>query len=155
MQLGIIVLAAIAALGLIWVWSGAGEAMCMRVQASSPTHLAHLKFDETVKAVIQVSQAASGQIYGQLLHKQDQTHYVRSASTVEARWAAGTKLVMGKSNDIRPGAIIYLAGRLAPDRSIHASQIVVLTRYVRVNQEIEPPQQTQNWERPTGHSQLS
>jgi hypothetical protein len=39
---------------------------------------------------------------------------------------------MGKQTDIHPAAVVHLTGVLKKDRSVDASQIVILTGYVEI-----------------------
>jgi len=39
---------------------------------------------------------------------------------------------MGKAEDVRAGAVVHVTGKMAADRSVQATQIVILTGYVQV-----------------------
>jgi hypothetical protein len=43
-----------------------------------------------------------------------------------------TKFVMGKAEDVRVGAVVHLTGAMQEDRSVAAQQIVILTKYVKI-----------------------
>lgn len=128
----IFMLAALAALSLAFVWSGAGRMMRMQTRAASHSEFLQLKPQDSAKIVVEVSEATEGRIHGKLLEKQDETHYTRTANAAEVVWGKDTALVMGKVEDIRAGAIVHVTGKVAADRSVQAQQIVILTGYVQV-----------------------
>ena len=128
----IFMLAALAALSLVFVWRGAGKMMNMQTHAANQAEFAQLKSQDVAKIVVEVTGAAEGRILAKLLEKQDETHYVRTAIQAEVVWGKDTALVMGKSEDIHTGAIVHVMGKVADDHSVHAQQIVILTGYVQV-----------------------
>jgi len=67
-----------------------------------------------------------------MLEKQGETHYTRTTKDVETTWDKHTAIVMGKADDIKPGAVVHVTGKLAADHSVEATQIVILTGYVQV-----------------------
>ena len=130
--LSVIAIAIVAALSLIYVWSGAGKMMKMQAEAASNAAFAGLKADDQAKLVIEVNQARPGSIRGTLLEKRDETHYERTTKLAKVSWGPETAFVMGKSDDLRTGAVVHVAGKVAADHSVRARQIVILTGYVRV-----------------------
>jgi hypothetical protein len=128
----ILMLAALAALSLAFVWSGAGRMMRMQTRAASSAEFAQLKAEDETKIVIEVSEASEGRIRGKLLEKQDETHYSRTSTLADVSWGKDTVLAMGKAEDMRAGAIVHVTGKVAEDRSVRARQIVILTGYVQV-----------------------
>ncbi len=40
---------------------------------------------------------------------------------------------MGKNSDLHEGTIVHVTAKMGDDRKLHASQIVVLTGYVKVS----------------------
>jgi hypothetical protein len=129
---GIVILAALAGLTLIFVWRGAGRMMRMQTQAANSAEFAQLKPAEETKIVVEVSEASEGRIHGKLLEKQDETHYSRTSNPADVSWEKDTSLVMGNVEDIRVGAIVHVTGKVADDHSVQARQIVILTGYVQV-----------------------
>ena len=125
-------LAVIAALGLVYVWSGAGKMLRMQTQAANNAEFAQLKADDAAKIVVEVAEASGSRIRGKLLERQDETHYTRTGNAAEIAWGKETAFVMGKAGDVHAGAIIHVTGKLAADRSVDARQIVILTGYVQV-----------------------
>jgi hypothetical protein len=130
----ILLLAALAAVSLAFVWGGAGRMMRMRTQAASKAEFAQVKADEQTKIVIEVAEASGGRIRGKLLEKWDETHYSRTENPADVTWGKGkeTRIVMGKAEDIHRGAVVHITGKMGADRSVEAKQIVILTGYVQV-----------------------
>lgn len=126
------VLAALAALSLAFVWGEAGRMMRMQTQAASNAEFAQLKVDEQTKIVIEVVEASGGRIRGKLLEKGDETHYSRTENPADVKWGKETGIVMGKAEDIHPGAVVHVTGKMGAGRSVEAKQIVILTGYVQV-----------------------
>jgi len=56
----------------------------------------------------------------------------RTQRHVEASWTPETKVIMGQENEIQPGALIRVAGKVDEKGLINASQIVILTRVGRI-----------------------
>jgi hypothetical protein len=125
-------LAALAALGLAWAWSGAGRTIRMQTRAPSNAEFVQLKPQDDARIVLEVVQSAEPRIAGILLEKYDETHYSRSHREAEVVWGKSTKFVMGKAEDVHRGAIIHVSGKVAAERSVSAEQIVILTGYVEV-----------------------
>ena len=133
----IFLLAALAVLSLGFAWRGAGRTMRMHTEAASNEEFALLKADAETKIVIEVAEVSGGggsegHLRGKLLEKQDETHYTRTANQAEVTWRKGTALVMGKAEDIHAGAVVHITGKMSTDRSVRATQIVILTGYVQV-----------------------
>ena len=128
----IFMLAALAALSLAFVWKGAGRMMNMQTRAATAFEFDQLKPQDATKIVVEVTDASELRIRGRLLDKQDETHYVRTTNQAEVVWNKDTPIVMGKADDIHPGAIVHITGKVAADRSVQAQQIVILTGYVQV-----------------------
>ena len=80
----IFMLAGLAVLSLAFVWRGAGRMMNMQTKAAGNAEFAQLKTEDDTKIVIEVTEIdAAGRIKGKLLEKQDETHYMRTATLVE------------------------------------------------------------------------
>jgi hypothetical protein len=87
---------------------------------------------ESVDLAIEITAAGDGSVAGRMLERSSQTRYRRTQRAVTLRWSARTKLVMGKSGDIRPGAIVQAHGPLDAGATLDADRLVVLTGYVEV-----------------------
>lgn len=127
-----LVLAMVSILSLGYVWSGAGRMTRMQAQSSSQAEFVRLNPHDEAKIVIEVSETRARRIFGNLLEKQDQTHYRRTTNSLEVTWTSDTKLVMGNAEDIRAGAVVHVSGTVASDHSIQAQQLVILTGYVQL-----------------------
>jgi hypothetical protein len=128
----ILLLTLLAVLSLAFVWRGVGRMLTMRTQAASTAEFAALTNDADAKVVIEIAEAAHGRVRGKLLERQDETHYKRTTKDVEATWNKQTAIVMGKAEEVKPGAVVHVTGKVAPDHSVEARQIVILTGYVQV-----------------------
>jgi hypothetical protein len=128
----IFLLAFLAVLSLAFVWRGVGRMLTMRTQAASTSEFAALTNDAEAKVVLEITEAPPEHIRGKLLERKDETHYSRTAENVDATWNKQTAIVMGKAEDIKPGAVVHVTGKMAADHSVEARQIVVLTGYVQV-----------------------
>ena len=128
----VFLLAALAVVSLAFVWRGAGRMMRMQTQAANNAEFAQLKADDATKIVVEVVEASGGRVHGKLLEKKDETHYARTADFADVVWGNETAFVMGKSEDVCAGAVVHVTGKMAADRTVQASQIVILSGYVQV-----------------------
>jgi hypothetical protein len=115
----------------------------MQTRAAGGAEFVQLKPQQQAKIVVEITEATREKIRGRLLEKQDETHYTRTASTVEIVWSSETKsretkngetkIAMGKIEDVRAGAVVYVTGTVGADGAVQASQIVILTGYVQLD----------------------
>ncbi len=88
---------------------------------------------DAVKLVVEIEKStAEGVIQGKLLQKQTEKIYLRTSTSVTVQSSSQTKMVMGKQEDVRPAAVVHVTGTLKKDRSVDATQIVILTGYVDI-----------------------
>lgn len=106
--------------------------MKMKAQAAGPAQFLALKPGEVAKIVFEVTGAPDHELAGNLLEKQDETHYTRTTTEIEVIADARTAIVMGSRADVRRGAILHVTGTLDENHLLHANQLVVLTEYVSV-----------------------
>jgi len=125
-------LAGVAALSLFYVWRGGTRMMKMQTSAANSTQFAQLKPQDATAIVIEAKDVSAIRIGGTLLQKRDETHYTHTAIPCKVQWDPQTKIVMGKAEDIRAGAVLHVVGKVLADHSVQASQIVILTGYVQV-----------------------
>ncbi|HEX5501134.1 MAG TPA: DUF4346 domain-containing protein [Thermomicrobiales bacterium] len=59
----------------------------------------------------------------------------RTAHPLRVRWGADTKVVMGKPDDIRPGALLRVRGTLHPAGEVAAEGIAIITRVATIEGE--------------------
>jgi flagellar basal body-associated protein FliL len=101
--------------------------------ASDEQAFAKATAGSTGKVVLEVAEIApSGTFRGKLLVKKTEEVYVQTGTLVAVQFSAQTKMVMGRPEDIRPGAIVHVTGTVRKDRGLDAGQIVILTGYVHV-----------------------
>jgi hypothetical protein len=62
-----------------------------------------------------------------VLERADQGTYHRSSRTLRVRWGSDTSLVMGRANNVQPGAILQARGHMAIDDLLEADRLVILT----------------------------
>jgi hypothetical protein len=130
-----LVIAAVAILlAAAFSWDALRSSMAMSSAAASDEQdFAHATKGSTVKVVLEITASTSeGVMRGKLLEKQSEKVYERTPTVVTFRANSDAKIVMGKSDDIHPSAVIHLTGKLNDDRSVAASQIVILTGYVEI-----------------------
>ncbi len=120
---------------ILAVWSVGTRAMRMQTAAAASDDqlLTTAQPGSQLKADVELTSAGDGKAEGLVLDKQSETVYRRTRVVVQIDFAAATKLVMGSASDIRKGAVVHVSGTVAQDRSLQASQIVILTGYVSVN----------------------
>jgi hypothetical protein len=128
----VLLLAVLAALSAAFVWRGAEKAMKMQTAAASGSEFAQAKEQESVKVVVEVLETPEGEIHGRILDRQDDAHYTRTKDEARIHWDSSTAIVMGKTADVRPGAILHISGTVGGDHSVQARQIVILSGYVQV-----------------------
>jgi len=131
-RIWIVVLIALAALSFFAMRRSMRKAAQMRadttVAAASP-----LKAGDEVKAVLEITAASpAASVEGNALEKQTETVYKRTGSTMKIAFDSATPVVMGKASDIHEGAVVHVTAKMGTDHLLHASQIVILTGYVKV-----------------------
>src|SRR5271154_2967770 len=132
-RIWIILLTALALLSFLAVRRSVGKAMGMRAETTAGTSPAELKVGDEAKVVLEVTSVApAASLEGNVLEKQTETEYRRTGNTVKVAFDATTPVVMGKASDLRQGAVVHVTAKMGSDHMLHASQIVVLTGYVKV-----------------------
>jgi hypothetical protein len=115
------------------VWNSARRAASMAAAASSDEkQFAQANQGQKIKLVMEIEEAANGTLKGKVLQQKSETVYARSATAAVVRCGSETKIVMGKPEDVRTGAVVHVTGTSERDRTITAEQIVILTGYVKV-----------------------
>jgi hypothetical protein len=128
------ILSVIVAVASLLVWSSFRSAKSMSTAAASDEDMfIHAAPGDTVKLVLGIEQSSTeGSIRGKLLQKETEKVYLRTSTPVTVQSNSQTKMVMGKQSDIHPAAVVHVTGALKKDRSVDASQIVILTGYVEI-----------------------
>jgi len=115
------------------VWNSARRAAGMAAAATSDEkQFTQAAQGQKTKVVIEISEASNGTIKGQVLQQKSETVYARTSTPAVVHSTAQTKVVMGKPEDVRAGAVVHVTGSTENDHSISAEQIVILTGYVKV-----------------------
>ncbi len=125
-------LVVIAALGGI-AFDVARRAGSMHVAATDTSALLNAPAGAPVKAVLHLGSAAGINIYdAEILDSVNTTTYRGSRSRIRIALSPDTSVVMGAGADVKPGAVVQASGTMAASHTLRASQIVILTGYVRV-----------------------
>ena len=130
---GIFLLTLLALLALLAMQRGVSRAMKMKVEAAHSTEIAQLEPGETAEVMLElIGVHAGSSAKGRLLEKQSETICRRGAGTVQFEFSVCTPIVMGQAIDLHQGSVVHVTGTVGDDRSVLASQIVILTGYIRV-----------------------
>ncbi len=128
---GLVVLAVLLVVLVLWKTGGAARKMSS-VIASDDQELSQLHAGDTAKFVEEVSDSKNGTLTGIVLKKKTEELYLRTSEHASVHWDNQTKIVMGKSDDLHPGAIVHITASALEDRTFAAQQLVILTGYVKV-----------------------
>jgi hypothetical protein len=129
----IFLLAALALLAFLAMQRSVRRAMKMTVEAAPGAEMLRLKPGDATKVVLELTSVTAGtRAEGRVLERQTETVYRRSANTVRVAFSASTPVVMGKTSDVQPGAVVHVSGTVGEDQTLNATQIVILTGYVQV-----------------------
>jgi hypothetical protein len=128
------IFSAMVLLATLLVWGSFRSAKSMSTAAASDEDMfIHASPGDTIKLVLEIGESSTeGSIRGKLLQKETEKVYLRTNTAVTVQSSAQTKMVMGKQSDIHPAAVVQLTGTLKKDRSVDASQIVILTGYIEI-----------------------
>ena len=88
-------------------------------------------------AVVLLDRVAGKDLKGRLLKRETDTLYRQpstNAPAITAVLTPETSVVMGKAEDIVPGAIVQLSGILDAHHALQTNEIVILTGYVRLSE---------------------
>jgi hypothetical protein len=117
---------------VLWLSARMSGKMSAAAAADDQTFVKAAPGDQA-KIVLEITEAPSGAaIRGSLLQKKTEQVYVRTRTLVTVQYNAGTKLVMGRQEDLRPAAVVHVTGTVRKDHSLDAGQIVILTQYIQV-----------------------
>jgi hypothetical protein len=120
-------------------WSVLDRAGHMRLANTPSEAFLTTRPGKTANAVVCLNRVRNRELSGTLLQRVSETVYhrppIQSALTVEAVLTPQTTVVMGRPEEIVDGAVVQIAGTLDSNHVLHASQIVILTGFVRVEGE--------------------
>ena len=131
-RLWIVLLLALALLSFFAMRRSIGRAMGMKIETTVIASQADFKPGDETKVVVEITTVVSQNIEGSVLEKQSETIYRRSGNTIRVSFDPSTPVVMGKTSDIHPGALVHITATMGNDHILRAKQIVVLTGYVKV-----------------------
>ena len=132
-RLWIFVLMGLAVLAFLAMRRDVSRAMKMKTETLAPAVANQLRPGESAKLVLELTTVDAGMsAQGRLLEKQSETSYKRTPELLRVVYDAATPVVMGKPADIHTGGVVYVSGQVQRDRTVQATQIVVLTGYVTV-----------------------
>lgn len=89
----------------------------------------------TVKAVVKIDAVTGQSLKATLLEKVSDSVYCKprsGESGITAVLSSEFSVVMGKAQDIAPGAIVQLAGAVDGHHVVNVTQVVILTGYVHL-----------------------
>ena len=130
-SIALIAIAVFVVVFVVWKAAGAVRKMSSAI-ASEGQELSHLHAGDTAKFVEEVSVSANGTLNGVVLKKKTDDLYLRTSDRATVHWDNQTKIVMGKSDDLHPDAVVHITASVLEDHTFAAQQIVVLTGYVKV-----------------------
>lgn len=132
-QIWIVALIALALLSFLALRRSMDKAMKMKAETTVASAIPQLKPGDEAKVVLEVTGVtAAASVEGNVLEKQSETVYRRTANTKKIAFDAATPVVMGKASDLRAGAVVHVTAKVGNDQTLHAEQIVILTGYVTV-----------------------
>lgn len=115
------------------LWKAAAAKKMSSVIASDGQELSHFHVGDTAKFVVEVSDSSkTGTLTGIVLTKKTDELYLRTSERATVHWENQTKIVMGKSDDLHPGAVLHITASVLQDHTFAAQQLVVLNGYVKV-----------------------
>jgi hypothetical protein len=132
-RIWILLLVALAIFSFLAMRRSMVKAMGMRAESSVGASPQPLKVGDEVKLVLEVTGVAeAATVEGNVLAKESETVYRRTSNTAKIGFDTETPVVMGKVADVRAGSVVHVAAKMGADRVLHASKIVILTGYVKV-----------------------
>ena len=115
----------------------AGWDTMKRSSSMTPRAMSAVAYDTaapstSARLVMEVSTVSAGGRFGGRLLEELGGRYRLTSVPVEAQLAPGSSVVMGGAADIKPRAVLQLAGRFDESHRIRVARAVVLTGYVTV-----------------------
>jgi hypothetical protein len=125
-------------LGAVSTWSIRStlvHAKRMNPADTSVAAFSKLQPGARASAVVQLEKVSGGHITATLLQRESDTVYRRAVSDsnlISVVMTPKMTVVMGKREDLVPGAIVQIAGVLHENHALRADQVVILTGHVHV-----------------------
>jgi hypothetical protein len=127
-------------LSVVMVWAVRGVMLRtdgMRVADTQASAFFLMTAGTQTKAIVLLDGVAGKDLKGRLLKRETDTIYDQprtNDSAITAVLTPETSVVMGKAEDIVPGAIVQLSGILDAHHALRTNQIVILTGYVHLSE---------------------
>ena len=125
---GSVVLAA----GSAIVFDVTRRAASMRPATARAAAVLAARPNTSVTAVVRLQGPEAGTYLAELLESVGETTYRETPTLIHVALSADIRVVMGSRGDIRPGAIVQVAGTIDGQHTLHASRMVILSGYVRL-----------------------
>lgn len=127
-------------LAVVMVWAIRGVLLrADRMKAADTQASAFLAMTAgtQTKAVVILDAVAGKELKARLLKRETDTDYRQTnvtGSAIDAILMPETSVVMGKSRDIVPGAIVQISGTLDANHALETNEVVILTGYVHLSE---------------------
>ena len=125
------------AAAMVWAGNGVKQRMDRMRAADTPASFFFAMGAGTqTKVVVLLDRVDGAELKGKLLKRETDTIYTppdSNDSEVTAVLTPETSVVMGKAEDIAPGAIVQLSGTLDAHHALQTSEAVILTGYVHLS----------------------
>ncbi len=106
----------------------------MRATTTSAAAVLSARPGVHIKAVVRLEAAAGLNAYSaELLESSDGMVFHETPSQIRVALAGDSAVIMGGAADIHPGAVVQVSGAMDGAHTLHATQVVILGGYVRVN----------------------
>ncbi|MHB8578000.1 MAG: hypothetical protein ACYDCQ_22030 [Dehalococcoidia bacterium] len=109
--------------------------------ALSCSHVSATAVGDPVNVAVLVTEQPSEQLFvGTLAEPREENPFQsfwRTAHLLRMRWGPGTRIAMGTSSDIAPGALVRMRGVLGPDREVNAEGIAIITHVATIEEQRE------------------
>lgn len=115
------------------VFDVAHRAAGMRAATTRAASVLNARPGARIDAVARLKANENNNTYSaQLLESSGETTYRETPALIRIALGADTSVLMGSGTDVKPGAVVQASGRMDGAHVLHASQLVILTGYVRV-----------------------
>jgi hypothetical protein len=136
-RIWIALLLALALLSFLAMRRSLGRAMRMNAEITDGRSPARRNAGDEVSVVLEVTGlTAAASVEGNVLERQSEIVYRRTGNAIKIAFEAGTPVVMGKMSDVHAGAVVHIKAEVGPDRVLRARQFVILTGYVKVQEDL-------------------
>jgi len=105
----------------------------MRAATTTAASVLAARPGASVSVVVRLEGLAAPNTYAaELLESSSGTKYRETNTRIRVALSANTAVAMGGAADIKAGTVVQAAGAMDAARTLHASQIVILSGYVHV-----------------------